>query len=78
MRYKIILCYLKLPSIKIAIERVKFRVSQGGHNISEQVIVRRFERSWINFIQHYKPLSDSWIVCDASGKYPAIIDKSYV
>ena len=75
-KYRIILCYLKLPSLKISIERVKYRVSQGGHKINEQDIVRRFERSWKNFIQHYKSLSDSWIVCDASGEYPVIIDKS--
>jgi predicted ABC-type ATPase len=60
----------------MAIERVKFRVSQGGHNITEQDIVRRFDRSWKNFIQYYKSLSDSWIVCDSSGKYPVIIDQS--
>lgn len=75
-KYKIILCYLKLPSVKMAIERVKFRVSQGGHNITEQDIVRRFDRSWKNFIQYYKSLSDSWVVCDSSGKYPVIIDQS--
>ena len=75
-KYKIILYYLKLTSVNLCIERVKLRVSQGGHNICNQDILRRFDRSWNNFIKYYKALSDSWIVFDASGKIPVIIDKS--
>ena len=48
-QYEIIIYYLKIPTVEFAIERVKLRVSQGGHNIPEQDIRRRFERSWINF-----------------------------
>lgn len=74
--YKIILYYLKLHSVEIAIERVKLRVSQGGHNIPESDIRRRFERGWYNFKNIYKHLADSWIVFDTSGKLPIILDKS--
>jgi hypothetical protein len=35
--------------VKFVIEGVKLRVSQGGHNVPEQDIIRRFERSRINF-----------------------------
>lgn len=74
--YEIIIYYLKLQSANIAIERVKLRVAQGGHNVPEQDIKRRFDRSWINFEKMYKPLSDSWIVFDTSGKEPVVIDES--
>jgi predicted ABC-type ATPase len=74
--YRIVLYYLKLPSAVFAIERVKFRVSQGGHDVPELDIRRRFERSWNNFKSIYKHFSDSWIVFDTSGKNPIILDKS--
>jgi len=44
-QYEIIIYYLKIPSVEFAIERVKLRVAQGGHNVPEQDIMRRFERS---------------------------------
>jgi predicted ABC-type ATPase len=31
--YKIIIYFLKLASVDLAIERIKLRVSQGGHNV---------------------------------------------
>ena len=74
--YEIIIYYLKLPSVDIAIERVKLRVTQGGHNVLEKDIKRRFERSWLNFEKIYKPLADSWIVFDTSGKEPVMLDES--
>ena len=74
--YEIIIYYLKLQSVDIAIERVKLRVAQGGHNVLEQDIKRRFDRSWINFNKTYKPLADSWIVFDTSGKEPIVLDES--
>ena len=75
-QYEIIIYYLKVPTVEFAIERVKLRVSQGGHNVPEQDIIRRFGRSWINFQQIYKPLADSWTVFDTSGNQPVILDAS--
>ncbi len=75
-QYEIIIYYLKIPSVEFAIERVKLRVTLGGHNVPEKDIIRRFERSWINFQQIYKPLADLWIVFDTSGKQPVILDES--
>ena len=75
-QYEIIIYYLRIPTAEFAIERVKLRVSQGGHNIPEQDIRRRFERSWTNFQQIYKSLADSWIVFDTSENQPVIIDES--
>ncbi len=74
--YKIVIYFLKLASVDLAIERVKLRVSEGGHNIPVDDIKRRFERSWINFQALYRPLTDEWTVFDTSGPQPVIIDKS--
>ncbi|MDY6822239.1 MAG: zeta toxin family protein [Thermodesulfobacteriota bacterium] len=74
--YAIIIYYLKLPSVNMAIERVRLRVSQGGHNVPKDVIRRRYDRSWENFQQTYRQLADSWTVFDTSGKIPVIIEES--
>jgi len=55
---------------------VKPRVAQGGHNVPEQDIKRRFDGCLINFEKIYKPLADSWIVFDTSGKNPVVFDES--
>jgi len=75
-QYEIILYFFKLPSVEFAIERVKLRVTQGGHNIPEQDIRRRFERSWYNFNNFYRQSVDSWIVFDTSGNLPVILEES--
>ena len=74
--YEIIIYYLKLPSVDLAIERVRLRVSQGGHNVPEDTIRRRYDRSWENFQHIYKDLADSWTVFDTSGEIPLIIEDS--
>ncbi len=74
--YEIIIYYLKLPSVDIAIERVKLRVAQGGHDVPQQDIERRFDRSWSNFEKIYKSLADSWIIFDTSGSEPVVLDES--
>jgi predicted ABC-type ATPase len=74
--YEIIIYFLKLASVDLAIERVKLRVTQGGHNVLRDDIIRRFARSWVNFQTTYKPLVDSWVIFDTSGPHPVIIDES--
>jgi len=76
--YRIILYYLKLPSVDLAIERVRIRVSNGGHDIPESYIRRRFNRSLKNFEELYKPLVDEWVVFDNSHETPVMIENSEV
>ena len=75
-QFEIIIYFFKLPSAEFAIERVKLRVAKGGHNVPDQDIRRRFERSWNNFNTLYKPLADSWAIFDTSGDIPTIINES--
>ena len=74
--YKIVIYFLALNSVNLAINRVKFRVLQGGHNVPVQDIRRRFKRSWTNFQNIYKALANDWIVLDTSGNYPVITSQS--
>lgn len=52
--YEVIVLFLKLPNPEIAIERVKLRVSEGGHFIPEHVIKRRYIKGWDSFNNFYK------------------------
>jgi predicted ABC-type ATPase len=64
--YHIVLFFLWLPSAEMAIARVANRVRQGGHDIPEATIRRRFEAGLRNFFRLYAPLVDSWDLYDGS------------
>ena len=49
-------------------ERVKLRVSEGGHNIPEDVIERRYLRGIKNLNEIFIDLVDYWIVIDNSKR----------
>jgi predicted ABC-type ATPase len=72
--YRVELIYLALRNPEMAVKRVALRVTQGGHDIKEAVIRRRFEAGLRNFEQVYKPLVDSWLHYDNSGLLPLLID----
>jgi len=72
--YHIKLIFLSLPDVEMAVERVRIRVAQGGHNVSEKVIRRRFFRGRQNFHNIYKELVDVWLEYDNSGESPLLID----
>jgi predicted ABC-type ATPase len=74
MGYRIKLVSLHLLDVTVAIERVRIRVKQGGHNISEDVIRRRYDAGWKNFQEVYRDLVDSWVLYDNSGKGPVLLE----
>ena len=73
--YKIKLFYLKLPDPEFAIARVKQRVKEGGHNVSEDVIRRRFKTGWNNFERLYKNLVDEWALYENAGLQPILLNE---
>lgn len=72
--YRVKLIFLSLPDADMAAERVRIRVAQGGHDVPEQVIRRRFGKGWNNFHDIYKKLVDAWVLYDNSGENPLLID----
>ena len=72
--YRIKLVFLYLEDVKIAIERVQVRARQGGHDVPENVIRRRYEAGWKNFQQIYKKMVDTWVLYDNSGETPLMVD----
>ena len=73
--YEIILYFLKLPSEEMAIRRVQLRVAEGGHNVPEDVFIRRYHRGWENFQKHYKDLVDAWVVFDNSQEIHEVLEE---
>lgn len=67
--YEIILLFLALDSQELALKRVKTRVKEGGHNIPEDVIRRRFEKGLYNLFNLYIPIVDKWLLVDNSGEH---------
>lgn len=74
--YRIEIHYLKVSSVRIALQRIATRVRLGGHDVAESDVRRRFVRSWTNFETHYRPLVDAYWVFDVSGSNPILITAS--
>ena len=72
--YRVSLFFLTLPNAETAIARVAERVRQGGHDIPEPVIRRRFVAGWRNFDRAYRAAVDDWAVYDNSGLMPALLE----
>jgi len=72
--YHVSLYFLALPNVEAAIARVAERVRQGGHDIAEPVIRRRFAAGLQNFDLHYKKRVDAWALYDNSGPEPVLIE----
>jgi predicted ABC-type ATPase len=64
--YFVTLVFFWLSTVDLAIERVKMRVSEGGHNIPEETIRRRYKSGIINLLDLYIPVCDYWILINNS------------
>ena len=74
--YRVKLIFLQLDSVDEAIARVAQRVRQGGHDIPEATIRRRFAAGRANFERLYAPQVDAWALYDNSGQQPVLLDWS--
>ena len=70
--YRIEIVYLRLATPILALRRIAMRVRHGGHDVPKVDVLRRFDRSWRNFLSVYRPLADSWTVYDNSGIEPLL------
>jgi len=71
--YKIILVYSFLQNCTTCIERVKTRVENGGHNVPESDIVRRYYKSIVKFWSEYKNTVDEWMLFYNGYDYAPVI-----
>jgi predicted ABC-type ATPase len=74
--YRITLLFFWLQTIDLAKERVKTRVSEGGHNIKPNIIERRYLRGIKNLFDIYLPIVDGILIFDNSeGHHELIAEK---
>ncbi len=74
--YRVKLIYLQLDSPEEAIARVAQRVRQGGHDVPQAIIRRRFAAGRENFDRLYAPMVDAWALYDNAGAVPVLLDWS--
>ncbi len=71
--FAVSLFFLWLPSVEIAIDRVANRVLQGGHDIPEPDIRRRYQRGMFNLIGLYLPMVDDAWILNGAATPPSVI-----
>ncbi len=71
--YFVTLVFFWLHNTALAKERVRIRVSEGGHNIPTEIIERRYHRGLKNFFDTYINLCDNVMLFDNSGNTPNFV-----
>jgi predicted ABC-type ATPase len=71
--YRIRLDFLWIPDLGITRQRVRQRVTKGGHNIPDEVQQRRFHLGVRNLAELYRPLVDEWRIYDNTGHRPHLV-----
>lgn len=71
--YQIHMFYLWIPSPELALRRIQERVEQGGHNVPEKDVRRRFGRSITNLFNIYHPILNSLLFFDNSKEIPSLV-----
>jgi predicted ABC-type ATPase len=70
--------FFYLDSEDLAIERVKARVLEGGHDIPKPVIIRRYFAGLRNLFKLYTPICDYWMLFDNSKLHSELIAEGYL
>lgn len=73
--YEVRLIFLSLKDVSISIDRVAKRVKQGGHNIPEPVIRRRFKTGLELLHSDYKHAVDEWLLYDNSSESRVLLQQ---
>lgn len=75
--YNVTLLFFWLQTVELAKERVRIRVTEGGHNIDEDIIERRYLSGIRNLFNIYLPIANEILIFDNSeGKHQLIAEKS--
>lgn len=71
--YHISINYLWIAHPEICVSRVKERQKHGAHDIPEETIRRRYQRSLDNFLEEYCHLADEWSMINNTSKSEATL-----
>jgi predicted ABC-type ATPase len=71
--YRITLIFLWLPSARAAMARVAQRVKEGGHDIPDEVVIRRYSAGLYNMRHRYIAVADAALIYDNSNAMRGLI-----
>lgn len=71
--FQVVLIFFWLTSADAAIRRVAQRVSEGGHNIPEETIRRRYQKGIENLFELFMPVVDHWMLYNNSDLEKVLI-----
>ena len=71
--YMITLIFFWLQSVELAKERIKVRVSEGGHHIEPDIVERRYLKGIKNLFDIYLPIVDGALIFDNSEVRPRLL-----
>jgi predicted ABC-type ATPase len=71
--YRVHLYYLWIPSAELGLLRIRNRVQEGGHDVPEADVRRRFARTLGNLFHDYRSRVDSLHFIDSSDSLPRLI-----
>ena len=74
--YNVSLLYFWLESPEMACERVKKRVSEGGHDIPVETIYRRYWLGLENLFRIFLPIVDYWALYDNNNETNVIANSN--
>ncbi len=75
--YTVSLLFFSLDSSELAIERVKYRVQEGGHHIPADTIKRRYALGLQYLFNNYLPIVDNAYIYDNSDEYSLLLMRQY-
>lgn len=73
--YVVKLFFLRLASPELALDRVRQRVREGGHDVPALTVRRRFAAGLRNFVEVYRPLISEWALYENSGPTPLLLEE---
>src|SRR5437762_727463 len=65
--------FLWARDVEVTIDRIRQRVTEGGHNIDAEVSRRRFFKTIQNFFSIYRPIMDSWKLLENDAGGPRLL-----
>lgn len=71
--YRLRLDFLWIPNLDITRQRVRQRVTKGGHDIPDDVQQRRFHLGLRNLAELYRPLLHHWRLYNNTGHHPHFV-----
>jgi predicted ABC-type ATPase len=75
--YTVTLLFFWLQNVELAKERVRIRVTEGGHNIENDIIERRYIKGINNLFNIYLPIVDGALIFDNSiGNYELLAQRT--